>query len=256
MYAFVVQLLEPYTLLLAALVAATACAWRTVRPRGRSLKAIAVLLGLLVLLSLPVTGYLALGTLEWTYPPNSGAPTSSDTIVILGGGLVVDDEAGKLTRLSDSTLQRCVAGRQLYRRGPGCPVIVCGGKVDWSIPGPTLAEAMRDFLADAGVRSEDLVLEDRSSTTYENAVNAKRLLEGRPSAGRIWLVTEAAHMRRSEGCFRTLGIEVVPVPCDHHAWHERFSIDSFIPSAGGLLGVATATHEWLGLAWYRLRGRI
>jgi hypothetical protein len=34
------------------------------------------------------------------------------------------------------------------------------------------------------------------------------------------------------------------------------SITSVLPSAGGMQGVNDASHEWLGLAWYWLRGRI
>src|SRR5262245_60554517 len=108
MYALLVRLLEPYTLVASSLVVVTALAWRMQRPRSRTLRVTAVLLGLLVLCSLPVTGYLALGSLEWSYPPSSGTAQAADTIVVLGGGLIVDDEGGTLVRLSDSTLQRCI----------------------------------------------------------------------------------------------------------------------------------------------------
>jgi uncharacterized SAM-binding protein YcdF (DUF218 family) len=256
MYPLMVQLLEPYTLLLMSSTVATACAWRGQRPRSRPLKTATALLGLLALLSTPLAGYLAQGSLEWSYPPTSEIPAAADTIVVLAGGLVVDDDAGTQVRLSDSTLQRCVAARRLYRRAGGCRLVLCGGKVDWSTPGPTLAVAMRDFLTEAGARPDDLVLEEKSSTTYENALFSKALLNsaGREGA-RIWLVTEATHMRRAMGCFRTLGIECTPAPCDHHAWREEFSILSVIPCARGVSRVAQAAHEWMGLFWYRLRGR-
>jgi len=257
MYALLSQLLEPYTLLVVGLAIATACAWRRQRPPSRALRVGVLLLGVLVIVSMPVAGHLALGSLEWSYPATSEVPAAADTIVVLGGGLVVDDDAGTRVRLSDSTLQRCVAAWRLYRRGPGCRMILSGGKVDWSIPGPTLAVAMRDFLLEAAVRPDDLVLEDKSSTTYENALNSKAILEAEGGGNRrVWLVTEAAHMRRSEGCFRALGIEVVPVPCDHHATRAELSIRFFIPAARGISQVGQAAHEWLGWVWYRLRGRV
>lgn len=257
MYAVVVQLLEPYTLLLLGLVATTVCAWRRPPPRSRSLKMATVLLGLLALLSMPLTGFLAQGSLEWSYPPGKPEPSAADTIVVLAGGLVVDDDAGTQYRLSDSTLQRCVFALRAYRHAGGCRMVLCGGKVDPSTPGPTLAAAMRDFLIEAGVRSDDLILEERSRTTYENALYSREFIGGeRVRDTQIWLVTEATHMRRALGCFRAQDIAVVAAPCDHHAWREDFTVGSVIPSVGGVSRVSQAAHEWIGILWYWLRGRL
>jgi uncharacterized SAM-binding protein YcdF (DUF218 family) len=257
MYALVVQLLEPYTLLFLGLVAATVCAWRRPPPRSRSLKAATILLGLLGLISMPLAGYVAQGSLEWSYPPGKVDASSDDTLVVLAGGLVVDDSEGTQYRLSDSTLQRCVWALRAYRDAGGCRMVLCGGKVDQTTPGPTLAAAMRDFLVEAGVRPDDLILEDKSRTTYENALFCKERIGGENAPeGRIWLVTEAIHMRRAERCFRARGIDVVSAPCDHHAWREDFTAASVIPSARGISRVTTAAHEWLGILWYWLRGRM
>jgi uncharacterized SAM-binding protein YcdF (DUF218 family) len=124
------------------------------------------------------------------------------------------------------------------------------------MPGPTLAEAMRDFLVELGVPSSDIILESRSRSTYENALQSARLLKDR-GIRKIILVTEAAHMPRALGTFRKQGLEAVPAPCHYisTAWFER-PLLGLLPAPGTLRESQGVLHEWLGMAWYRLRGRM
>ncbi len=255
MYRFLVHLLEPYTFLILCLIAATVWAWRRQRPRTRPLIATTILIALLVILSLPVTGFLAMRTLEASYPPNDRVPARGDTLLVLSAGLVLEDAAGGHARLDHESMVRCLHAVELYQRAGGCRMLLSGGKGDWTVPGPTLAATMRDFVVALGVRPDDIVLEEKSSTTYENAVNSRALLNEDPDE-RVWLVTEASHINRAERCFRKLGVVVTPAPCDHQTAFWKFSVLAFLPSEGGLSQITRASHEWLGRAWYRLRGRI
>ncbi len=255
MYHFVVQLLDPYTLFMLGLAVATGRACRRQRPRSRWLITAAVLVGLLVICSTPYAGFLALGSLEWPYPPTAETPAKTDTVVVLSGGVIVDDSEGNRARLDCASLQRCYYAAQLYKKAGRCRLVLTGGKVDWKVPGPTYAAAMREYLLATGVRPEDVVLEEKASSTYENALYSKPLLQDAGEA-RIWLVTEASHMNRAERCFRAQGMDVTPAPCDHHAWHHEYSLNSFVPSSRGISQVCRAAHEWRGRLWYRLCGRI
>ena len=114
---------------------------------------------------------------------------------------------------------------------------------------------MHDFLKGQGVKDEDLLLEDKSTTTYENALYARDALKGR-EIERIVLVTSAGHMRRAVGCFTAQGFQVTPSACDYRARQTPWSIRQFLPSSQGIAEVDRAAHEWLGIAWYWLRGRI
>jgi uncharacterized SAM-binding protein YcdF (DUF218 family) len=193
--------------------------------------------------------------LEWWYTSDAVVPTAEDTIIVLGGGHVLEDDAGRRIRLGSDTLARCTYGLQLYRRAGGCRIVLSGGKVDATEPGPALAEVMRDHLVQCGAAPQDLVVEDRSSSTYENAAFTTELLAQHPRQ-RTFLVTSASHMWRSERCFRRQGFEVLPAPCEFHAQHLHRGVTAILPSASGIQGVNEAAHEWLGLAWYWLRGRI
>ena len=98
-------------------------------------------------------------------------------------------------------------------------------------------------------------MEDQSRTTYENALYTQRLLEER-NVKRVILVTDAIHMFRSERCLRTTGIEVIPAACNHRATWFRWEVSRFLPTPEGVSGVDTVLHEWVGIAWYWLKGRI
>jgi uncharacterized SAM-binding protein YcdF (DUF218 family) len=131
-------------------------------------------------------------------------------------------------------------------------MLLSGGKVDLSEPGPTLAQVMQDFVLDLGVQPGDIVLEEQSSTTLEKATFSRGLLDHSKNA-RVFLVTDAAHMSRARYCFQTQGVAVIPSPCNYQAPRIDFSAKTLLPSLEGMDAVSYAAHEWLGLAWYRLR---
>lgn len=255
MYTLIAQLADPFTFASVSLAGVMIWAWRAQKPRSRALVAAALVSAALLAVSTPLAGRLAQGSLEWPYPPISLSPTPEDTLVVLSGGMIVEDDEGKQVRLASDTLQRCYYAAKLYHKAGSCRILLTGGKVDWSEPGPTLSAAMRDCMLELGVRPDDMVLEEKSSTTYENALYSKSLLEG-ISSGRIYLVTEAIHMYRSQRCFRALGVTVTPAPCDHHLGRQGLTLLTFIPASRGAMGVSRAAHEWLGCVWYWLRGRI
>lgn len=255
MYALCAQLLEPYTLLVMSLGVALVWAWWSMRPHRRAIGVAGALLGTLAILSTPIFSDLLMESLEGGYPKADATPAAEDTIVVLGGNLRREGEDGGRLVLGSSSAERCLYAAELYRRSGRCRVVVAGGAIDSSLPDQALATVMRDFLVEIGVRAEDVALEDRSTTTFENARNVKPLLE-RAGDGRVWLVTEAIHMRRSERCFLAQGIRVTPAPCDDHTFPSSFSLVRLLPTSRGIVRVDQAAHEWTGLFWYWLKGRI
>lgn len=256
MYRFIVTLLQPFTFLALGILVATALLWRPPRPaRRRTLAGLSFLVALAALVYLPPVGHLALLSLEWPYPPRDDVSPDVETIVVLSGGLEVYDRDGKHVELSPDSLYRCLHASQLYKQCGGCRIVVTGGKVESDRPGPTLASAMRDFLVHVGVDPSDILVEEKARTTYENAVESRKLLQPL-GVDRILLVTTATHMLRSARCFQRQGFEVIPAACNHHANYFQLKPASFLPSSRAATDIETAAHEWLGLLWYWLRGRI
>src|SRR4051794_12833636 len=123
------SLLRPYALLVALTWLGLAHLWRRRREsRGRLLLA-AGPFAALTLLSLPAVAHLALGSLEWPYPPTSRRPEGA-AVVVPSAGFVPRDAVRLHDELSDATLGRCLEAVRAYRAGPPCPVVVSGGEVD------------------------------------------------------------------------------------------------------------------------------
>ena len=199
-YRFIVTLLQPFPLLYLLILWALVRLWRNSLGNRRWLLVVIVPFGVLGFVSLPVVGHLALGSLEWRYPPQNEVPEDAEAIVVLSGYVRPPNGAAAEVELGSDTLLRCLHAARLYKAKPR-PILVSGGKVVPGTPGPTLAQAMRDFMVSQGVKEQDLLMEDRSSTTYENAVLSGDVLSSR-GIHKIVLVTSASHMRRGERCFR------------------------------------------------------
>lgn len=254
MYRFLADFLQPFLLLYLLTGLALANLWRKrTETRGRLLLVTLPFLGLIVICT-PAVAYLALGSLEWRYPPQYDRPDDVEAIVVLGGAMWPPDELRLRAELGQDTLYRCLHAARLYRQGKPCLVVVSGGIVEPDTPGPTLAELMHDFLREQGVAEADLLVEDKSRSTYENAVGTRTLLRQR-GIDKILLVTDATHLRRAQRCFRAQGFEVTPSGCRYRATSFEWSPFEFLPSPHAARHVQQVAHEWLGMAWYRLTGK-
>jgi uncharacterized SAM-binding protein YcdF (DUF218 family) len=112
---------------------------------------------------------------------------------------------------------------------------------------------MRDFLRDQGINDGDLIVEDRSRSTDENAVECREVL-ARRRINKVILVTDASHMFRALRSFWKQGIAAVPSACAHHATQFPWGLFDFLPSANAVQNQQRTIHEWLGVAWYWVRG--
>jgi uncharacterized SAM-binding protein YcdF (DUF218 family) len=164
---------------------------------------------------------------------------TADIAVILSGGRYEDGA------LNGASVERTVAGVRLYHRGVVPRLLFTGGPCC----GASISAQMADLAADLGVPRHVISIEERSSRTYESALNCRPLLDGRGLRS-IVVVTSPLHLRRTERSFTAAGVPVLPVRAsDIDPWllthpSERLAI------------LNDALHEYLGLAYYRLRGWI
>lgn len=175
---------------------------------------------------------------------------SSHPIVVLGGGLnyYSNDKAEP----SLHSLQRLVKGYQLHRRLK-TPLIYTGG-VAVGQEKISEAESASEFLQSLGMDQRYYISEDRAQTTYENAAYIKKWLADN-GAERVYLVTSAYHVLRSAAVFKAQNIDFLVVHSGF-IYDHRFSWLDYLPNRAALEANLTAIHEWVGLFWYYLRGRI
>jgi uncharacterized SAM-binding protein YcdF (DUF218 family) len=256
MYNFLVwHLLQPYPVLLIFLAVGIAILWRKHRDAWRPLLSVTLGFVLLVVVSAPDVAYLLQGSLEWRYPPLERRPADADGIVVLAGYVHPPASVGARPELGEDSLDRCLWAAELYHQGKRCPVLVSGGNSNPDQPAPAAADEMCKLLVQLGVRDDDLIVENKSRTTHENAAESQRLLKER-GLTKVLLVTDAAHLHRALACFRQAGIDAIPCGCQYRARSPAGEMSRFVPSAEALEGFQRACHEWIGLGWYWLRGRI
>jgi uncharacterized SAM-binding protein YcdF (DUF218 family) len=126
--------------------------------------------------------------------------------------------------------KRLAEAGHLARENPKLPIVISGAK------------GMSDVVAELGdgIDISRVLLETRSSNTYENALYSAEMIK--PKQSQRWLlVTGASHMPRAVGSFRRAGFEVEPWPV-------------YDPTRPGPL-IDVAFHEWLGLFAYWALGR-
>jgi uncharacterized SAM-binding protein YcdF (DUF218 family) len=221
--------------------------------------------GILFLLFLfsPLAQYLVLG-LERQYPPLLSPPQSlkADRIAVLAGYAEEHPGMPITSIVSDQTIGTITEGLRLYRLIPDAKLITSGGIVHMG--DKPVAANMAAFLQQMGVQPEDLIVEGNSNNTYENLVEIKKIVGSRP----FILVAQACDLKRAAAVARKLQMHSIPAPAccwavQHHrpdmSFRKRIA-DFFVsfahPSLTNLSRIQWAYHEYAGLAWYRLLGRI
>ncbi len=191
---------------------------------------ILVLTMALYLLSTSLVAERTLGSLESVYEPP--ANPQGDAIIMLGGGALKDTpDVGGIGTLCSSPSGRLLATVRLYHM-LHVPVVLSGGQV-YEDSGPE-AEIARRILMDMGVPEKDILVENKSLNTRQNAVFTRPILRDNGIEHPI-LVTSAFHMDRSVLNFQKEGIEVVPYPTDYMINRQHvFHYNKLMPQASAL----------------------
>ena len=256
LYATLLKFLLPTTIALMLLVAAP-----LFRRRHR-MRRLCYALGILVLVVCG-NGWVVnrmVRPLEWRYLPPDPVP-SADAILILSGG-VRDRRPPRPTVEVNEAGDRVLYGAELFRQGRA-PVVFCTGDIGTgSIGTHPEAEDMRMLLEMVGVPKSVIVLETEAENTHEHGVNLCPMFAER-QIKRVLLVTSAMHMPRSMGVFQRgcHAVEFIAAPTDFRAteplpapWYRQFAV--LIPTPNNLVGFSDATHEYIGMLYYWLRGWI
>ena len=168
--------------------------------------------------------------------------SSQNVIIVLGGGSSVWPEGDFSS--APQARSRTMEALRLYRVCKSvnreCKILTAGG--DPALNRRSEALIMADELNAAGVDPQDLMLEERSRNTFENAQFAAETLKDRRDA-KLILVTSGYHLRRAVNCFEKAGLTVTPAPSD--TIHASFKL---WPEAINLYYSNLAFHEFAGMA--------
>lgn len=135
---------------------------------------------LIVFIIVTITVYLGPDDLARCEAPEPlGTCSRVDAIVAVSGG---------------DTVARTDEAIRLYKEGWAPQLIFSGAAADSS--GPSNAEAMQRRAVAAGIPASNIVIEEFSRTTAENALNTSQFIADR-KLKKIILVTSAYHQRRA-----------------------------------------------------------
>jgi uncharacterized SAM-binding protein YcdF (DUF218 family) len=199
------------------------------------------------LLSYPPFSALLLLPLESAYSKIELTNTPPKYIHVLGSGHTSNPKIPLSSEIDLVSLARLNEGVSLYKAYPNMKIIFSGYRGRDVVSNARKNSQMAVAL---GVDPADIILLESPQDTQEEAIASKKIVGDQP----LILVTSASHMVRASALFRKAGIEIVPAPTDFQIKGSSEFIG--FPSAAGLGRSEAAFHEYLGLAWGRLKGTL
>jgi uncharacterized SAM-binding protein YcdF (DUF218 family) len=215
--------------------------------RLRKLTMILFIIGGIIYIALasgPVS-YWLIGRLEHRYPALTHMDTVKNvkTIVVLAGHADADPYFPISSAVNSSSAFRLMEATRLSMLIVGSKILITGSR---DVPA-----VMKEVLLSLGVPDQTISIENQSRNTYESAVKIKQMF----GTGDIVLVTSAGHMIRSVGVFKKLGIKSIPAPTDFMTGPNCLAANYF-PTASHLTYSDLAIHEYIGMLWYKITGRL
>jgi uncharacterized SAM-binding protein YcdF (DUF218 family) len=152
------------------------------------------------------TAILVAGLLAWRIYSfgNISSDARADAAVVLGAAVWTN-------QVSPVFRERINHAINLYRTGQVRKLIFTGGQGN---PGePTESSAARDYAIQSGVAAGDILIEEKSHTTYENILYAKQLADTH-GINKVLIVSDPLHMKRAMAMAEDVGLtaEASPTP--------------------------------------------
>ena len=164
-------------------------------------------------------------------------------ILVLGSGHSTNEELSITSQVSSVGVNRLIEGIRLYNLIPNSKLVVSGyGGEDIN----SHALMQEKLSLSLGVKKEDIIRFDTPKDTRLEALDMKKLVDKE----KFILVTSATHMKRAMLLFKKEGLNTIAAPTYHLA-KENKTFRKF--SGDNLYKVEVAFHEYLGIAWAKLR---
>ena len=176
--------------------------------------------------------------------------TTYDYGIVLGGFSGYDNKKDRI-EFNDCG-DRLSSAIQLYKKGIIKKILISGGNGQLINEGYLEADWSKKFLLDIGIPEEDIIIENKSRNTYENAKYTSELLEG--DIGNLLLITSAWHMKRADLCFQKFNLDCDKFPTDYTTKDKQFDLSYlFLPNSSSYEKWETLIKEWVGFVVYKIK---
>jgi uncharacterized SAM-binding protein YcdF (DUF218 family) len=148
------------------------------------------------------------------------ADVTGDAAIVLGAAV-------RKNEVSPVFRERINHAIDLYRRGQARKIILTGGRSYRRES--TEAAAARAYAIKNGVPAGDILIEDRSHTTYQNVLNAKRLADAN-GFKKVLIVSDPMHMKRAVAMAEDVGLEAYSSPTPttmYRGWRSQMGSLAF-----------------------------
>ena len=175
-------------------------------------------------------------------------------IVVLGGSFNSGLQSKERNEvLLNSSAERLTKVLEIYNKNPKVLILFTGFSNELKPQGWSESDMAKKFFLDQGVRSENLIFENKSRNTFENINYSKDIIKN--YKGTWGLITSASHMPRSYFGFKRQGLILEPIIVDFKTGTSPIFWISF-NIGSGLSNWSTLLHEVVGISYYKITGKI
>jgi uncharacterized SAM-binding protein YcdF (DUF218 family) len=201
----------------------------------------------------PLSNFL-LNKLEDFIKPSKYPVQQLKGVVVLGGSFNSGLQSKERNEvLLNSSAERLTKVLEIYNKNPKILILFSGFSGELKPQGWSESDMAKKFFLDQGVRSENLIFENKSRNTFENISFSKDIIKNYKGA---WgLITSASHMPRSYFVFKKQGLILEPIIVDYKTGTSPIFWINFNIS-NGLSNWSTILHEVVGISYYKITDKI
>lgn len=172
-----------------------------------------------------------------------------EVYVLLGGGIITTTVEGNIPGIMPSV--RILKTAEYYKKYPK-KIYISGGSPLQNQESESSVYARE--LISLGVNPNDIIIEDNSKNTNENALFIKEKLNSAENKN-IILITSAFHMKRSVAIFQKnmQEFEIIPAPCNYLASQEKENFFYYIPKYYNFMKFQLWIWESIGNIYYKIK---
>lgn len=213
----------------------------------------------LFLICTPFLSKILLAKLENRYPPVQLTSQKGDFIskkdsvihiLVLGSGYVTDDRLSHLSQLNTTGIARLTEGIRLQRLIPNSKLVFSGFAGNQPLP-----QAKISALAAQELGTDSTIIRTICEP-WNTKTEAEEYLKHFGTPGRLYLVTDAAHMPRAVMHFRKVGLKPIPAPANFSIRINNIpgNYTDYFPSNDHIRCMEIVFHEYLGMLWAKIGG--
>jgi uncharacterized SAM-binding protein YcdF (DUF218 family) len=201
----------------------------------------------------PLSNFL-LNKIEDFIKPSKYPVQQLKGVVVLGGSFnsgLNSKERNEV--LLNSSAERLTKVLEIYNKNPKILILFSGFSGELRPQGWSESDMAKKFFLEQGVRSENLIFENKSRNTFENISYSKDIIKN--YKGTWGLITSANHMPRSYFGFKKQGLILEPIIVDYKTGTSPIFWINFNIGIG-LSNWSTILHEVVGISYYKITDKI